>query len=144
MLRRQFVGRLQYKSPLEGILEFAHIAGPVVALELLQRFIGNMVELPSHRCIQARKKMIGQKRNIVAAVAQRRKLERNDADAVKQIFAELILGDHLGQIPIRGGNDSNIDRDLLSTSDPPKVSFLQNAQQLTCLGTGSPPNPPIQ
>ncbi|PYR86104.1 MAG: hypothetical protein DMG18_03815 [Acidobacteria bacterium] len=89
-----------------------------------------MVELPSHRCIQARKEMIGQKRNIVAAVAQRRKLERNDADAVKQIFAELIFGDHLGQIPIRGRNDSNIDRKFLSTSDPPKGSFLQNAQQL--------------
>src|SRR6266581_4090717 len=67
--------------------------------------------------------MIGQKWNIVAAVAQRRKFKRNDADAVKQIFAELIFGDHLGQIPICGRNDSNIDRDFFSTSDAPKSSF---------------------
>ena len=73
--------------------------------------------------------MIGQNRNIVAAVAQSWKLERNDADTIEQILTELVFGNHPGKIPIRRGDDPHVDRDFLCASNATDRPLLKHTQQ---------------
>src|SRR5262245_5678122 len=74
--------------------------------------------------------MVRQNWNIIATVAQRRNLNRYHANAVIQIFAELILRNHCGEVSIGGGDHANVDRNLFCTADSSDGPFLKYTQQL--------------
>src|SRR4051812_17172651 len=90
MLRRQFIRRFENKRPLHRVLELAYIARPIVGLEFFQGFISDPLDLFAHRYVRAREKMTRKERNVVPPMPQRRQLEWNDADAVKQVLAKLV------------------------------------------------------
>ena len=77
----------------QGVLQFAHIAGPVVFFQRLDGagsdgfrralvFAGDFLQ-----------KIIHQQRNVLAPVAQRRNVDAHDVEPVKQILAKLLGGD---------------------------------------------------
>ena len=74
--------------------------------------------------------VLGQERDVVAALAQRRQPDRDDVDAVEQVLAERALGHHLRQVAIGGGDDADVGLDLLGPAEPAEAALLQDAQQL--------------
>ena len=54
-------------------------------------------------------KMLRQQRNIFPALLQGRKFEADNIEAIKKVLAERVFFDRLFQVPMRGGNDPNID-----------------------------------
>ena len=74
--------------------------------------------------------MLHEQRNVVAPLAQRRQLHRDDVQAVEQILAERALGDHLREIGVRRGDDADVDLDRLRVADALELALLQHAQQL--------------
>src|SRR5204863_10044247 len=108
MLRGELVESFQNERPLHRILQLSDIAWPIVTLHFLQCFIGDPFDSFGHRGIQPRQKMVRQQGYVVPALAQWRKIERDDTDPVKKVFTELILRDHLREIAIRCGDDSNV------------------------------------
>ena len=59
--------------------------------------------------------MFSEWQDIGEALAQRRQGDANDIEAVVQILPEPALGNPLGQVPVRGRNDADIDRCRSST-----------------------------
>ena len=74
--------------------------------------------------------MVDQGRNILAAVAQRRGLDRKDVQAIEQVFAEGAVLDLLGRVAIGRRNDADVDLDRPLTADRIDLAFLKGAQQL--------------
>ena len=74
--------------------------------------------------------VLGQQRDVLAPLAQRRQPHRDDVDAVEQVLAERALGHHLRQVPVGRGDDADVGLDLVGAAEPAEPALLQHAQQL--------------
>jgi hypothetical protein len=106
----QHVGRIgpaarrrQDQQPLDDVAQLAHVARPVVALQRGERVLAD------HPCRQAggigdaAQQVVGEFRNVLAALAERRHAQRHDVKAVVQLLAEATGGALLGQRVRRRG-----------------------------------------
>ena len=57
--------------------------------------------------------MRDEQRDVFASPAQRRQCDRDDVEAIVEIFTESLLGHQLVQVGIRGGDDADVDADRL-------------------------------
>ena len=79
--------------------------------------------------------MLGECRDVLAAIGQARNVDADDVQAVEQVFAEL-AGLHQGfQVLVRGGNDAHVDPHRRVAADPVELAIGQHAQQAG-LGVG--------
>ena len=67
-----------------------------------------------------------QRRDVFAAIAQWRQMDRHDVEAVIQIVAETAGFDLIFQEPIGGGDDPGIDADGPAFADPFELGLLQD------------------
>ena len=66
----------------------------------------------------------------LAAFPQRRQAELHDVQPVKQIFAELVRGDGLGDVAVGRGDETHVDAQFLRAADAREGAVLQKPQQL--------------
>ena len=78
--------------------------------------------------------MFGQQHDVVAAIAQRRQLERHHVQAEVQILAESLGPHQLGQLLVRGGQHANVGVNRFAAADADDRFFFQHAQQLGLAG----------
>ena len=71
-----------------------------------------------------------QQRDVLRPLAQRRKQDREDAEAIVQVFAERLLADGLEQVAVGRRDDADIDFDRGRPANPLELAFLQDAEQL--------------
>src|SRR5690348_12976194 len=70
------------------VLQFAHISGPAILLQALHRRVVD--RLDRQTLLRGKRgKMADQRRNVRAALAQRRQADRRDIEPIEQIVAEL-------------------------------------------------------
>src|SRR5262249_51873946 len=122
--------RRKHHGALNDILEFAHIAGPVIVHQQLQ---GWRCELPQPLCVfkaVALEKMSQQQGNVFAPVAQRRKLKVNHVQPVEQVFAEAAFPHQGEQIDVGRRHDADIHLDLLGPAKAHEFAFLNDTKQL--------------
>ena len=74
--------------------------------------------------------MPDQRRDVLAAIAQRRHADRNDAQTEVEILAEVALLDLLLEILVGRGDDADVDLDRPRRSEALDFPFLQHAQHL--------------
>src|SRR5882724_7680499 len=74
--------------------------------------------------------MLNQQWDVFAAGAQRRKIEGDYVQAVIKVLAEAALFHGLLQVDIGGGEDADIDLDLLDAAQMHKLFVLQHAKDL--------------
>ena len=74
--------------------------------------------------------MFDELRYVFAAIAQRRQIDRYHRNTIKKVFAKSSVGDHLFEIPIGGGDDACVDRQLFMCTYRADPAFLQHAEQL--------------
>ena len=74
--------------------------------------------------------VFGQNLGVVAALAQRRDEDRDDVEAIVQVFAEAPVFDHRLEIAVGGGQDAHVHFDRFGAADVRDLFFLQSAQQL--------------
>ena len=74
--------------------------------------------------------MPGQRNNIAASLPQRRDIERNNIEAIKQVLPKPFLFDHPGKILIGGGDNSKVTFDHPSAADPLESLVFEDSQQL--------------
>ncbi len=74
--------------------------------------------------------MVGQKRNVLLALAQRRNVQRHHVQAVVEVFAERALLERRAQILVGGGDHAHVDVPRHVAAQPLEFALLQNAQQL--------------
>ena len=74
--------------------------------------------------------MLRQQGNVLAAFAQGRQANLDHVQAIVKIFAEPSLLHFLGKILVGGGDDADVDLDLLISADAVEAAFLQDAQKI--------------
>ena len=74
--------------------------------------------------------VIDQQRDVFAALAQRRNADRDDVQAIVEIFAKQVFGNGFVEIAVGGGNDAHVDGDFAGAADRTHGALLQHAQQL--------------
>jgi hypothetical protein len=85
MFRKDEAGSSEEAGPLDYILEFPHVAGPMVAQEAIQGLGGDFLAVVSG--VEA-KEMVHQERNVLLTLSERRKRNGHDIQPVKEIFPE--------------------------------------------------------
>ena len=110
---------------LDRVFQFSDIAGPGVGRErgagLGAQSGDRFVEMGSH----ALHEKSGQLRNVLAALAQRRQLQRKDLQAEVEVLAEGTVGDHLLEVAVGGGDNADIGAERLGAADSLEGLFLQ-------------------
>src|SRR5437867_2325127 len=74
--------------------------------------------------------MRDQQRDVVLAVSQRGKLDRDDMKPVEQILAETPLLHHLSEVDVGGRDDAHVDLDRLHPAEPHELALLDHAKEL--------------
>ena len=102
----------------------------MIALEQLQHVLVD--RLPPEVVARAElgEEVRGKIADVLQALAQRRHPNRDDAEAVVQVLAELAVGDPVLEDAVRGGDHPNRDADRLLAAEPLHLAVLQHAQQL--------------
>src|SRR5262245_52117318 len=123
---------LQNDEPLDHVLELADVARPVIPEESLSEVFGQRTHRPVVPLRVLRKEKVGQLRNLVAALAQRRDVRLNDLQAIVEVFTKIAAHHHLLEVAVGRGHDAHVDVNLLVASEFRELRVLQHVQQL-CL-----------
>ena len=98
------------QAALDHVLELAHIAGPAMRLKLRQRVGGEARETRAAELARhAAGEMLGEQRDVLDALAQRRNGDDVESEAVEEIAAEAAGRGQRRQVDIGGGDDADID-----------------------------------
>ena len=122
------LARMQHREPADQVLQFAHIAGPAIAPQHIERF-GVQALGRQALVLGLAQEVAHQVGNVLAAFAQRRQAQRHDIEPVIEILAEQALLNELAQIAIGGGDDAHIGLDRRAPAHGGVFALLQHAQQ---------------
>src|SRR4029077_9151093 len=114
----------------DDVLQFTHVAGPVVGLQAANAHVGQWVDRAAHLGGEPGGKGGSKQRNVVLARAQRRNRDREDVEAVVEIVAKFAFRDRFLEIAIRRGDHAQVHLSRLRAADRLEFAFLQNAEQL--------------
>jgi len=113
---------------LDGALEFADIAGPIVLHEQVQGFIGEGVG-DALFGFHAFEDVGGEQRDIAAPLAQGGDAEGDDVEAEVEVFAEVAGLDEVGEVAGGGGEDAGGQRNALIGADGEDDFILEGAEE---------------
>jgi hypothetical protein len=115
---------------LEGILELANVAGPVVNHDGVHRFRRQGLGLAATILGEILQEGVHEQKQVVLAVAQSGKFQRDNVEPVEEIGAEIPPPDFLLQVAIGGRDDANVHGDRLGGADRDDFTLLEHAEQL--------------
>ena len=127
---RIFVG--EDDGAIEDVAELAYVARPAV---VEQHFAGSVGEAEVWAAMEASEvieKEIDEQADVVAAIAEWRQVQLEDAEAIVKVLAKAFVADILLEILICGGDDANIDGYFFGATDGQERVAFENSQQF-CL-----------
>ena len=113
---------------LDRRFEFAHVARPVVGGQDGERALRE-AQAARRAFGRGAQEALGQECDVAASVAQRRHVQRDDAQTVEQIFAEAARLHFLFQIAVRRGHDARVHARRARRAHAANLALLQGAQQ---------------
>ncbi len=120
----------QQHGALHEVLELAHVAGPVVALEPLLGFRGEGQQVHAVALAEVGHEVPGQEDHVVAALAQGGQPQGDDVQAVEEVLPELAGLDRLLDVAVGGGQHAHVHAHGLHAAHAVDLALLQHAQQL--------------
>src|SRR5437870_806059 len=115
---------------LDDVLELAHVARPVVLGEPFQCFFADRRRLRRRAVTVLREEVLDERRDVLLAFAQRRHVDVDDVESVKEVVAELVLLDLLLEVLVRRAHDADVDLDRKRRPDSLDLAVLEDAQEL--------------
>ncbi len=119
----------EHGHSLNQVLELANVTGPVIVDKSLHRLVGDAVDARTALKAGHVEEMMNQQGEVAAAVSKGWDFDRKDIQAVVEVLAESTFADELGEILMRGRDDSDIDLDRLGRADRLERAFLEHPQQ---------------
>ena len=120
----------------DDILEFAHIAGPIVGEQSSYAAFRKPTAFDAVFLGKTLEKMIGEEFDIPRALAERGDLDGKHIEAVVEILAKVAFLNCLEKVAVRSGDDAHIDFDGFISSDAFEFPLLENAEELGLEGEG--------
>ena len=117
------------RGPGQGVLQLADVARPGPLLDG-QEGLGRERELPQPCLRSSAEDVLGQGRDVLGPVAERRDHDPGDVQAVVQVLAEPAGGDLLGQVAVGGRDDAGVGAEGLGPADPLELALLEDAEDL--------------
>ena len=114
----------QDHGPLDHILQFTNIAGPVMGHQCCLAGSRNSINSDTVLAGQALHELIGQKGYVFLTLPQRWHRDGNDIQTKIKVLAEFFARDALLQITVGGCDDPHIDSDQPITTDPLQFALL--------------------
>ena len=91
--RRDLVALGEHERLLDRVLELAHVAGPVIGHDPAERGVADGADARVGLRAELGDEVRAQERDVLAALAQRRQLDRQHVEPEEQILAEPTGGD---------------------------------------------------
>ena len=101
----------------DEVLQLADVAGPGVVHEHLHGLGRHLGVGPRVLRRVLPEEVLGEHRNLVAPLAQRRQVDRDDVEAEEEVVAELAVGARLRQILVGRGDDADVHADVLLAAE---------------------------
>src|SRR5579883_889609 len=120
-------GQVDGGGPRDAVLQFAHVAGPVVLEQRLHGGAGHLHRASGGAALQ---EPVRQHGDVGAALAQGGHVQGHDVEPEIEVLAEGAGAVFLLQVAVGGGDDAYVDLDALVAADGADLFFLQDAQQL--------------
>ena len=86
-------------------------------------------DAPVHPRREFLREVLHERRNVVRPLAQRRIEDREHVEAIVEIAAELLVGDHLREIAVGRRHEPDVDADGAVAAQPLELLLLQHAQE---------------
>ena len=111
-------------------MQLADVAAPVVALEPVERGVGEGFGGDAVAARDLGEDELGDERDVALALAQRRHVDEDDREPVVEVLAERALADLGQQILVRRRDDADVDVDRAVAADAGDPALLQRAEHL--------------
>ena len=115
---------------LDDVLELADVAGPRVAHQQPPRLGLEGLDLAIVLLGAADAEVLGEQRDVVRTLAQRRHRQRDGVDAEVEIAAQRAVRQRQVEIDVGGAHQPEVRGDGAGAADRPELALLQDAQQL--------------
>lgn len=119
------VGGRQRHRASQRVLQLADVAWPRVGTKTGPRGVGYVEVGPAQICQHA----MNERWEIGEAVAERRNRDDDHGQAKEKVLTEAPRSNVRAEIPVRGRNDSNVDRSILSPTDTSNPSAFERTQE---------------
>ena len=124
----------QHDGAFHGVLELAHVARPVVGEESIERGRRQRAGPAVVGRTAAPHEGVSEREHVLAPLAQRGHLDGEHLEPEVEILAEGALAHHLGQVAVRGRDDTHVDALALRAPDTADLVVLEHAQELHLYG----------
>src|SRR5437667_376891 len=135
VLRTDGVASSQDGRALEGVLQLSHVPWPRVAEEAFES-LGRQAEPAAELACRPREEMLGQRGNVLAAVAKGREDDLDDVEAIEEVLAEAPLADQRREVTVGGRDHAHVDGRGLRRAEPPDLAALECAEELYLKNAG--------
>src|SRR5438093_570007 len=120
----------EHEQALDQVLELAHVPGPVVAHEDVDR-LGLEGLLPDAHVVRLLlPEAADQEQEVVAPLAQRGQVHGHHVETVVEVGAERALLQAARRVAVGGRDDAHVDADRLGAAHAQELAVLEDAQQL--------------
>src|SRR6266403_691411 len=127
-IHRKILCFADYDRALNDVLQFANISRPRIGQKQVQSFLVYPTEVLSGLSCEMMDEVLHQQRNVFSSFPQRRNLNGENVEAVKQIAAKCTRSDGSLQVAIGGSDDPHVSSNCLIATNTLKLPLLQNTQ----------------
>src|SRR5262249_39693350 len=113
----------------QRVVELADVARPLVAHEQVDRVLRERLRSLGALGRDAREEVLRDARQVPDAIAERGPFERDAAQAVVEVLAELAALDHRAQIAVRRADDPAVRANRRGAADAFERALLKDAEQ---------------
>src|SRR5258707_1862371 len=135
LINREILRVAHDYRPLDDVLQFANVTWPGIRLKQCKALFVSPADALACFPRVTIDVVINEHWNVFLPFPQRRHLNRENVEPVKEVTPERARSDGRFQIAVSGGNHPNIRSDGSSSTDTTELVFLQNAQK-SDLGLG--------
>src|SRR6185437_1757070 len=111
-------------GPFNQVLEFAHIAGPIVCRECIHCCFWYLLNPLPHAPGEYLYEVQDQLRYVIPALPQGRYEDRKYVQPIVEIAAEFVACDHIGQVAMSRSHQTDVDAMCTAASQSLELLFL--------------------
>src|SRR3989454_7923637 len=117
-------------GPLDEVGKLAHVPGPRIPAEGVERLARDHLDVSVHRAGEALHEETDQRGDVLGSLPQRRDVDGEDVQAIVEVVAEALLLDQPSEVAVRRGDQTDVDLDRPGAADTLERLLLEDPEEL--------------
>src|SRR5580700_291599 len=134
ILGKNEIGRADNDGALDGVFEFANVAGPIVLGEAGTGSGRESADFAIRAGRITRDKVIGEERDVFGMLTQGGHGDGNDVEAIEEVEAEFFVGYGFLEVFVGGGDEADVQFYGRSAAEADKFALLKDAKEFGLKG----------